>query len=202
MRSISACLLCFFLGVSSRAAAQADQPGASPSGGVPPTRPASAPPRPTDATLDHIQNGVPNVSDPMLDPIELPAQVLGSWQQALALMRSRSTSIATARAQIAEADARSRQTLSSSLPTLSGNGSVTRNLLFATGTTTLTQGGVAEVRLPYPATTWNAGVSFRQPVFDLRSWYDGVALVPELDTPEYSGTVVWDSFEISLTKTN
>jgi outer membrane protein, multidrug efflux system len=108
----------------------------------------------------------------MLDPLELPAQVLGSWQQALALMRSRSTSIATARAQIAEADARSRQTLSSSLPTLSGNGSVTRNLLFATGTTTLAQGGVAEVRLPYPATTWNAGVSFRQPVFDLRSWYD------------------------------
>jgi multidrug efflux system outer membrane protein len=108
----------------------------------------------------------------MLEPLELPAQVLGSWRQALSLMQSRSTSIATARAQIAEADARSRQTLSSSLPNISGSGSVTRNLLFATGTTVLNGGGVTEVRLPYPATTWNAGVSFRQPVFDLRSWYD------------------------------
>jgi outer membrane protein, multidrug efflux system len=169
MRAISACLLCFLLGVSSRASAQSGgaQPGAAPAGAAPPS-----PARPADNALDPIQNGLPNVSDPMLEPLELPSQVLGSWRQALALLQLRSTSIATARAQVAQASARSRQALSSGLPTITGSGSVTRNLLFATGTTVLGQGGLADVRLPYPATTWNAGVSVRQPVFDLRTWYD------------------------------
>lgn len=107
----------------------------------------------------------------MLEPIELPTQVLGSWRQALSLVQGRSTSVATARARIVEANARSRQALAGALPNLSGNGTLNRNLLFATGATFTAQ-GQTNVRLPYPATTWNAGVSLRQPVFDLRTWYD------------------------------
>jgi multidrug efflux system outer membrane protein len=107
----------------------------------------------------------------MLEPIEVPPQVLGSWRQALTLVQGRSTSVATARARIVEASARSRQALANGLPLISGNGSVNRNLLFATGTTVTAQ-GTTNVRLPFPATTWNAGVSLRQPIFDLRTWYD------------------------------
>jgi outer membrane protein TolC len=112
------------------------------------------------------------VNDAMLEPIELPAQVLGSWRQALSLVQSRSTSLATARARIVEANARSRQALSNGLPSVTGNGSYNRNLLFATGAALTAQNIQTNVRVPYPATVWNAGVSLRQPVFDLRTWYD------------------------------
>jgi len=108
----------------------------------------------------------------MLEPIELPVQVLGSWRQALSLVQTRSTSIATARARIAEANARSRQALANGLPVISGSGSVNRNLLFATGAALTAQNIQTNVRVPYPATVWNAGVSLRQPLLDLRTWYD------------------------------
>jgi outer membrane protein TolC len=116
---------------------------------------------------------VPEVNDPMLEPIELPPQVLTSLQQALSLVQNRSTTVATARARIAEASARSRQVLASGLPNISGSGSVNRNLLFATGSTITGASGVQNnIRIPFPATTWNAGVSVRQPLVDLRTWYD------------------------------
>jgi outer membrane protein TolC len=124
-----------------------------------------------DTGVDASQTVVPDVTDSMLEPIELPSQVLASWRQALSLVQSRSTSIATARARIVEANARSRAALANGLPLITGSGTVNRNLLFATGAT-LTAQGQSNVRLPYPATTWNAGVSLRQPIFDLRTWYD------------------------------
>jgi outer membrane protein TolC len=108
----------------------------------------------------------------MLEPIAAPSQVLGSWQQALAMLQSRSTSIATARSRIAEASARSRQALSNSLPEISANGSVRRSLLFSEATEFNPDGSQTISRTPSPATVWNAGVSLRQPLFDLRAWYD------------------------------
>ncbi|HTV23539.1 MAG TPA: TolC family protein, partial [Polyangiaceae bacterium] len=169
MRSFNACLLCLCL-VSSRAAAQASAPQPSVAPGVAPS--ASPAPSARDAGIDPAQANMPHVSDPMLEPIELPGQVLASWRQALSLVQTRSTSIATARARIIEANARSRQALSNGLPVITGNGSVNRNLLFATGAALTAQTVATNVRVPYPATVWNAGVSLRQPLFDLRTWYD------------------------------
>jgi len=183
MRSFNACLLCFCLGLSSRAAAQA-APSAAQNPVPAPATPGSAanppssaaPAAPLPAARDGgvtPQGNLPEVSDPMLEPIELPPQALSSLQQALSLIQSRSTTLATARARIAEASARSRQVLANVLPVISGNGSVNRNLLFATGSTLTGASGVQNnIRIPFPATTWNAGVSLRQPLVDLRSWYD------------------------------
>ncbi len=166
MRSTNACLFCLCLAVSSRAVAQASAP---PTGAAPSTPLA---PSPRDNGIDPSRNNMPDVSDPMLEAIELPTQVLGSWRQALSLVQGRSTSIATAKARIVEANARSRQALSNGLPNLSGSGSVNRNLLFATGAALTAQNIQTNVRVPFPAQVWNAGVSLRQPVFDLRTWYD------------------------------
>jgi multidrug efflux system outer membrane protein len=165
MRSLNACLLCSCL-ASSPVAAQVSPPApaAAPS--------TSAVPSTRNAGTDPSVTGVPDVNDAMLEPIELPVQVLGSWRQALSLVQSRSTSLATARARIVEANARSRQALSNGLPNITGNGSYNRNLLFATGAALTAQNIQTNVRVPYPATVWNAGVSLRQPVFDLRTWYD------------------------------
>lgn len=181
MRSLNACLLCMCLGFSPRLAAQPSAPG--PEQNANPAPPASA----RDSGLDAQSGAVPEVNDAMLEPMEVPAHVLGSWQQALQLIRKRSTSIATARARIAEANARSRQALSNALPVVSANGSVNRALLFATGSTVLGQGGLTNnVRLPYPPTVWNAGVSLRQPIFDLRSWYDVKTADAAIDAAETS----------------
>lgn len=161
MRSFNACLFCFCASVASRVAAQVDVP----EGSVPPPTGVAA--APSDRA------SVPDVTDPMLEPIAGAEEVLGSWQQALKLVQSRSTSIATARARIVEANARSRQVLSNSLPEIAANGSVRRQLLFGTGTNFIPGAGLQpNVRIPFPPTVWNAGVSLRQPVFDLRSWYD------------------------------
>jgi outer membrane protein TolC len=119
--------------------------------------------------LDPAATNVPEVTDPMLEPVETPAQVLGSWRQAVSLTQSRSTSVATARARILEANAQSRLALSSALPEITGSGSV-RHVLF--GQSSSIAGLPANVRLAIPATVWNAGVSLRQPLLDLRAWHD------------------------------
>lgn len=108
----------------------------------------------------------------MLEPVEAPTHVLGSWQQALGLIRKRSTSLATAQARIREANARSRQALSGVLPEITANGSVRRALLFATGATFTGTGLRTDVRVPFPATVWNASAALRQPLLDLRAWHD------------------------------
>src|SRR5688500_5392911 len=104
MRSFNACLLCLCLGASSRAAAQ---PSAPPTPRNPTLSPTPSAPSDgaRDTGVDASRSGVPDVNDPMLEPIELPTQVLASWRQALSLIQGRSTSIATARARIVEANA-------------------------------------------------------------------------------------------------
>lgn len=108
----------------------------------------------------------------MLQPVDEPTQVLSSWRQALSLIRARSTSLATAQARIREANARSRQALSGTLPEISANGSVRRALLFSTGAALTGSGIRPNVRVPFPATVWNASAAVRQPLLDLRAWHD------------------------------
>jgi outer membrane protein TolC len=87
--------------------------------------------------------------------------VLNNWQQALGLVRSRSTSVATAQARVAQAQAASRLALAGVLPNLQADASVNRNLLTA-------QAGP----IIFPSTQWNAGLSLRQSLINLRSWYE------------------------------
>jgi len=145
------------------------QPGGgyAPGGSTPGSPPSGTPGAGANAALNAAGNnasGIPDVSDPMLTPVEEPAQVLSNWQQALVLVRTRSTSVAAAHSRVAEAQARSRQALSSVLPNVTGNGAVRRSLLFGTDP----QLG----RVPASATIWTAGVSLRQSLIDLRSWHD------------------------------
>ncbi len=164
MRSLGVCLVLVSAGIASQARAQVSDP--------PVPAPAAQPEAPQLGRTAQPARSVPLVNDPMLETIEPPPRVLASWQEALSLVRSRSTSIATAHSRIADANARARQALSSSLPEISGQGSVRRDLLFATGTNFTSTSTQVNVRIPSPATVWNAGVSLRQPLFDLRSWYD------------------------------
>lgn len=181
MRFPNACLFCLCLSFSFAAAAQGNPstppappagPGAAPgaSGPAAPRAAAPTPPAPNAALPNAapanpaVPNpAMPEVNDAMLTPVELPPQVLSNWQQALELVRSRSTSVAQARAQVALAQAQSRQALVQVLPNLGANAGVTRNLLFARRPDGL--------RVP-EATEWAASVTLQQSLVDLQAWHD------------------------------
>src|SRR5688500_321587 len=106
------------------------------------TTPAPTPPRPAPAPATPAKPGIvpaatttpgtpavelteptlPNIEDAMLAPPPNAAHVLGSWREALALLRSKSPSLRTSLAQVDVARARARQAMAASLPTLAVSG--------------------------------------------------------------------------------
>jgi outer membrane protein TolC len=113
----------------------------------------------------------------MLTPIAPPARVLGSWRQAIELVRARSTDLGIARARIAQAEGQTRLTRSGLLPQLTAAGRVDRELLLGHVSGVDSAGVARELSVPDPATTWNASLSLNQPLINARSWYDMVTSV-------------------------
>ncbi len=156
---------CLALEVSSRALAQSEPEVSAPPAapvGAEPARPRGAEDRPD----------LPEITDQMLEPVPPPARVLKSWQEALELVRTRNTSLATARAQVLTAQAQARLALAQSLPSLVANGVVQRSLLFGRGIGRTADRFIPNARQPQQATIWSAGLSFRQRLLDVQSWYD------------------------------
>ncbi|WP_394849066.1 TolC family protein [Pendulispora brunnea] len=89
---------------------------AGPSSMAPLNQPVDIPPPPT-------------VNDPMLAPVPAAKNNVGSWEQALEMVRARSTDLRSAYAQVKAAEAQSRISLSGALPTLTGQGFLTYNFL-------------------------------------------------------------------------
>jgi multidrug efflux system outer membrane protein len=171
--------------IASTALAQQQPPAAPPREPAAPPAPAPAQPAPAPvgptgpvpapseipATAGEIN--LPNVDDPMLGPVAPPQNVLTSWRQALTLVRQNSTTLKNAAARVQQAEAVARQTLSASLPSLTGNASVNYHILKGEGVVGLTDAGAPITgTIPDPATTWQAGLSLRVPVFAPVAWYD------------------------------
>lgn len=143
---------------------------------------ADVPPKPADAPAAEapaeapLEPKLPDIDDPMLAPLPRAKSVLKSWQEALRLSRSQSSQLAISGSQIDLAEGQQRLALARSLPTLTGTGSVTRHLLFGEGTTGFGFGPTGLVTqtgsIPDPATTWNASLGLRVPVFAPQAWYD------------------------------
>src|SRR4051812_47209738 len=85
---------------------------------APSAAPAAPSPAPSATTAAPDQPALPNVEDPMLDPVPPPAHTLTSWREALSLLRSRNTQLRAQIAQVDVARARSREALAYALPTL------------------------------------------------------------------------------------
>jgi outer membrane protein TolC len=113
---------------------------------------------------------LPNVEDPMLNPVPPPEHVLTSWREALQLLRSRNTQLREQYAQVDVARARSREALAAALPTFGTalGSTFIRAELLQQPRHSLLNGAT----MPVPAATLGAGVLLNVPVFAPRAWYD------------------------------
>ena len=89
------------------------------------TGPGAAPQQPT-AVAPPFQ---PEVSDPMLEPVPPAPVQVGSWDEALELLRQRSTDLRIALAQVESAAGLRRVALAGLLPTVGGSAGVQYNVL-------------------------------------------------------------------------
>jgi outer membrane protein, multidrug efflux system len=114
---------------------------------------------------------LPEITDTMLEPRPRPNRSLTTWREALKLLRSRASAIRISRAQILQAQGRSRQALAGALPSLMGTASLQRHLLFGTGVNFTPAGVVPDATIPDPAMFFDASVTLRQPILALGAWY-------------------------------
>jgi multidrug efflux system outer membrane protein len=136
-----------------------------------PTPAAAAPQVSTPVPLP-----VPNVTDPMLTPVPAAEKQVGSWREALALLRSRSTDLRTAYDEVLKAEASERLALAQILPSLGLGINGTHN--FITNTTVQIT-GVTKTGAPTfgaPITTpikdsANGSIQLQQTVFNLEQFY-------------------------------
>ena len=115
-----------------------------PAAGAPSAAPVAVPPP-------------PEVNDPMLTPVPQPQRVLGSWREAVQLLRARSTDLRMAVDQVLQAEAQTRIALAQYLPTINGTGTYTHQLITnpVTGISlnVTTGSAVATTRAPIPNIT-------------------------------------------------
>lgn len=151
VRGLVACLS--LLAASAPAAARADAPeGAGRAAGAP----AAA------------------VADPMLEPPRLPAKTLGSWADALDLVRARSTDLVIAVEEVRRAEAQSRVALAGALPQVVGTASYTHQFLTNEFSQIAGLGPAGpifrDVRTPFPDAL-TGQISATVPVVAPRAWY-------------------------------
>lgn len=142
---------------------------------APPAAPAQAPPAAPEPEAptggEPMDTAVPpqldpdallKAKDPMLTPVEPPANTIASWTEVLRLVRQRSTALHIAAATTEQASATERRALAGALPTLTAGASANR-ALFTDAT------GAA----PIPQTRATAGMSLdlTQPLVNFENWY-------------------------------
>lgn len=130
---------------------------------------------PSRADVDIDAEALPQVKDPMLEPVPPAPNVLASWKDAVRLVHQRSTALHIAVAGVEQANAMERRARAASLPVLSAGAAVSHHLLHGTGQTVSLAPGSPPVsvpaRIPSPDTFATGTIDFRQPVLNLGAWY-------------------------------
>jgi outer membrane protein TolC len=148
-------------------------PGALP-GGAPAPAPVapSGPAAGSPAAAPVVIPVAPEVNDPMLAPVPPPARVLTSWQEAIALLRGRSTDLKVSLDAVLQAEAKTRVALSQYLPTIVGQGIYTHNIITKPGLgLSLNPGGsvVSSSRIPTP-NIYGATVQLTQDIINVQEF--------------------------------
>jgi outer membrane protein, multidrug efflux system len=116
----------------------------------------------------------PTVDDPLLEPPLRAKTEIATWEEALKHVRARSTDLAIATQEVARAEAQSRVALAGLLPTITGQGVYTHNLITNTGGQVAGIGPsgpiLRPVQVPFPDFV-TGNLALVQPVFAPRAWY-------------------------------
>ena len=110
----------------------------------------------------------PAVTDPLLEPVPPAAKTVSGWQDALALVRTRSTDLRIAVEGLVRAQAQTRVALGAALPTLTANANITDPLVRTVGTV---NGSTNVQTFPARALSYGGGATLTIPLFAPRAWY-------------------------------
>jgi outer membrane protein, multidrug efflux system len=109
----------------------------------------------------------------MLAPVPRPSRVLGSWREAVALLRSRSLTLRIAFAQALQAEATTRTAIAAYLPTITANGRYNHEFIrreLPEGAIVVVAGDVATVARVAPlANTFAGNVQLQQAILDVQA---------------------------------
>src|SRR5262245_54063705 len=115
---LSTCLLTWTLAATARGQTTPPAPGTPP------------PPSEDDASIPGV---VPDVKDPMLEPVPPAAHEITTWRDVLRLVHQRSTALHIAKAGVDQASAQKRRALAAALPTLDAGAALNHHLLYGRG---------------------------------------------------------------------
>jgi outer membrane protein TolC len=119
----------------------------------------------------------PSVDDPMLAPMAPPARTLRTWNEALAILRARSTELRIALNDVRRAEAQTRTALAAVLPTVNATGIATHHFLTndapVFNVREIAGGRAAEPRVvPQPTPNILQGnITLSQPIVALAPWH-------------------------------
>lgn len=143
-----------------------------------PTRRAVDPAAKTEGAARTLAEApkAPEVDDPMLAPLPAAPRMLKDWNDARSLLRTRSTDLAIAVADVERAEGQARVALAAALPTINANVTATHNLITnnATQPTGFAADGVTPTfrtfTTPWPDTLTGQVVG-QVPLLNVRAWY-------------------------------
>lgn len=108
--------------------------------------------------------------DAMLPSIPGPAKTLGSWSEAVQLIKARSMDLQIAMLDVTRAEAQSRTALASLLPSLNAGVNYNHHLIRRTTETTALDGSRRETTTP-TADTLSGNVTLSLPLINAPAWY-------------------------------
>ncbi len=141
-------------------------------------RPAAAEPQAPAVAIP----APPEVNDPLLAPVPPPRRVLRSWDEAVALLRSRSTDLRIAIDQLRQAESQTRKALAAYLPTVTGKLVYNRQVLTRPGSVAFDPSSnmlVTTTEVPIP-NTLSGNIVLTQTLLDVSAFDQiGIAEVAE-----------------------
>lgn len=107
----------------------------------------------------------------MLTPAPPAQKNIANWEQALDFVRTRSTDLHAAYAQVKAAEADARTALAASLPALNANGSATHNLLVKETANNFVGSSITGTNVSPARNLFAGSLSLEQAIFAPRTWY-------------------------------
>jgi len=149
-------------------------PPAQPGQSAPPSPPSQTP-LPSAAPTGVVIPPLPDVNDPMLTPMPPAPRNLATLEEALTLVKARSTDLRFAYLLTEQAAGQTRVALAGLLTTINGNVTVTQNILTKKTTQPgLVNGGLGTVTItsPTPDPYLSGGLTVVQPIVNVRNYHN------------------------------